>query len=68
LPDDLWARIEPRLVFVWDTMNVESLRAVLAEWDGLPEHDRLDNNQRSGETNDHGTACATRSERTNDHE
>ena len=43
LPDDEWARIEPRLIFVWDTMNVESLRAVLAEWDGLPERDRLDN-------------------------
>jgi hypothetical protein len=43
LPDDLWAQIEPRLVFIWDTMNVGSLRAVLAEWDGLPERDRLDN-------------------------
>jgi hypothetical protein len=43
LTDDEWARIEPRLVFVWDTMNVESLRAVLAEWDGLPERERLDN-------------------------
>jgi hypothetical protein len=41
-PDDLWARLEPRLVFVWDAMDVESLRVVLAEWDGLPERDRLD--------------------------
>ncbi len=41
--DDDWARIGPRLVFVWDTMNVESLRAVLTEWDGLPERERLDN-------------------------
>ncbi len=43
VPDELWARIEPRLVFVWDTMDAESLRVVLAEWDGLPERDRLDN-------------------------
>jgi hypothetical protein len=42
LSDDVWARIEPRLVFVWDTMDAESLRAVLAEWDGLHELDRLD--------------------------
>jgi hypothetical protein len=43
MSDDDWARIESRLVFVWDTMNGESLRAVLAEWDGLPESDQLDN-------------------------
>jgi hypothetical protein len=43
LTDADWARIEPRLFFVWDTMNIESLRAVLTDWDGLPERDRLDN-------------------------
>lgn len=43
LRDEDWARIEPRLVFVWDTMNMESLRALLPEWDGLPERDQLDN-------------------------
>jgi hypothetical protein len=43
LSDDDWARIEPRLVFVWDAMNVESLGAILTEWDGLPERERLDN-------------------------
>jgi hypothetical protein len=43
LTDNDWARVEPRLVFVWDTMNVESLRAVLPEWEGLPERKRLDN-------------------------
>ena len=31
------------LDIMWDTINVESLRAVLADWDGLPERDRLDN-------------------------
>lgn len=58
LTDEDWARIEPRLVFVWDTMNVESLRAVLAEWDGLPERDRLDNflgdDREAGDEGDEG--------------
>lgn len=43
LSDEDWVRTESRLVFVWDTMNVESLHAVLTEWDGLPERDQLDN-------------------------
>jgi hypothetical protein len=43
LSDNDWARVEPRLVFVWDTMDAESLRAVLAEWEGLPELDCLYN-------------------------
>src|SRR5262249_20651506 len=43
LTDDDWARVEPGLLFGWDTMNVESLHAALPEWDGLPERDRLNN-------------------------
>lgn len=63
--DDEWARIESRLVFVWDTMNAESLRSVLTEWDGLPERDRLDNflgdDDTAGDDDDEGCENVRRS-------